>query len=43
MRHDCIVQQAFFDLYQAASEEVGRLVRYWQLGLVVETEQIKNP
>lgn len=42
MRHDCIVQQAFFDLYQAASEEVGRLVRYWQLGLVVETEQIKN-
>ncbi|HNW11577.1 MAG TPA: hypothetical protein PKI71_09445, partial [Candidatus Rifleibacterium sp.] len=36
------MQQAFFDLYQAAESEIRRLVRYWSLKLVVEEEQIKN-
>lgn len=36
------MQQAFFDLYQAAESEIRRLVRHWNLKLVVEEEQIKN-
>jgi len=36
------MQQAFFELYQAAESEIRRLIRYWCLKLVVEEEQIKN-
>lgn len=42
LQHKSSMQQAFYELYQAAGEEVKRLVKYWQLGLVVEDEQINN-
>jgi len=42
LHNNISMQQAFFDLYQAAEAEIRRLVRYWNLKLVVEEEQIKN-